>query len=78
VDSFSSSLLDLFYINLTPLARSAAEGGRSSEDFSLVREKSTAYKAPGAAISTDPWHRHPRNFSSRLFGGHGHAAHLDA
>jgi len=78
VDSFSSSILDLFYINLTPLARSAAEGGRSSEDFSSVCENSAAYKAPGAAISIGPWHWHPRNFSLQLFGDHDHAARLVA
>ena len=61
VDSFSSSFLDLVSINFTPQARSAAAGGRSSERiFSSARQKSTAYKAPGAEISIDPWHWHPR------------------
>jgi virulence plasmid B protein len=56
VDSLSSSLLDLVSINITPQARSAAAGGRSSGGiFSSVRQKSTAYEAPGAEISLDPW-----------------------
>jgi len=63
VDSLSSSFLDLVSINLTPQARSAAAGGRSSARiFSSVREKSPAYKAPGAEISLDPWRWSPRKF----------------
>jgi hypothetical protein len=61
VDSFSSSLFDPLSINLTPQTRSAAAGGRSSElIFSYLRQKSTAYKAPGAVISFGPWLRYPR------------------
>jgi hypothetical protein len=61
VDSFSSSLFDPFSINLIPQAQSAAAGGRSSGlIFSRLRRKSTAYKAPGAAISFGPWLRYPR------------------
>jgi hypothetical protein len=63
VDSLFSSSLVLASINRTPQARSAAAGGRSSERiFSSVRQKSTAYKAPGAEISPDPWRWYHRNF----------------
>jgi len=64
VDSFSSSFLDLVSIDLTPAAQSVAAGGRSSgRIFSSVRRKSTAYKAPGTEISSDPWGWHPSLFA---------------
>jgi hypothetical protein len=69
VDSLSSSFLDLVSIDLTPTARSAAAGGRSSgRIFSSVRRKSIAYKAPGAEISLEPWPWYPRKFHAARVG----------
>jgi hypothetical protein len=58
VDSFSSSSLDLFSINLNPKRSLPPQAAEVLGVFSPIRRKSTAYKVPGAAISTHPWPWH--------------------